>query len=680
MNLTSTNRLINEKSPYLLQHGHNPVDWYPWGEEAFEKAKIEDKPVFLSIGYSTCHWCHVMERESFEDEEVAEVLNKNFISIKVDREERPDIDSIYMNFCQAYTGSGGWPLTILMTPDKNPFFAGTYFPKWGKYNVPGIMDILRSISNLWREDKNKILESSNRILEQIERFQDNHREGELEEYIIEEAIKTLLDNFDNQYGGFGTYPKFPTAHYILFLLRYYYFKKDKKILDIVNKTLTSMYKGGIFDHIGFGFSRYSTDNKWLVPHFEKMLYDNALLSMAYTEAYEATKNPLFKDITEKILNYVKKSMTSDEGGFYSAEDADSEGVEGKFYLWTKEEIMDILGEEEGELYCKIYDITSKGNFENKNIANLINTDLKIVDNNKDKLEKMREKLFEYREKRIHPYKDDKILTSWNALMIIAFSKAGRSFKNDNYIEIAKKSANFIIENLMDERGTLYARIREGERGNEGFIDDYAFFLWALIELYEASFDIYYLEKSIEVADSMIDLFWHKENGGFYLYSKNSEKLLVRPKEIYDGATPSGNAVASLALNLLYYITGEDRYKYLVDKQFKFFATNIKSGPMYHLFSVMAYMYNVLPVKEITLAYREKDEDFYKFINEVNNRYIPFSIVTLNDKSNEIEKINKNIKDKIAIKDKTTVYICQNYACREPITDLEEFKSLLSTDS
>ncbi|AKC61792.1 thymidylate kinase [Clostridium sporogenes] len=672
-----TNRLIKEKSPYLLQHAHNPVDWYPWGEEAFEKAKIEDKPVFLSIGYSTCHWCHVMERESFEDEDVAEILNNNFISIKVDREERPDVDNIYMSFCQAYTGSGGWPLTILMTPDKKPFFAGTYFPKWGKYNIPGIMDILKSINKLWHEDKSKILESSNRILEQIERFQDNHGEDELEEYIIEEAAQTLIDNFDSKYGGFGTKPKFPTAHYILFLLRYYYFKKDEKVLDVINKTLTSMYKGGIFDHIGFGFSRYSTDNKWLVPHFEKMLYDNALLSMAYTEAYEATKNPLYKVVTEKILNYVKKSMTSEEGGFYSAEDADSEGVEGKFYLWTKKEIIDILGEEDGAFYCKLYDITSRGNFENKNIANLIQTDLKDVDNNKDKLERIREKLFEYREKRIHPHKDDKILTSWNALMIIAFCRAGRSFKNDNYIDIAKQSADFIIKNLMDENGTLYARIRDEERGNEGFIDDYAFFLWALIELYEASFDIYYLKKSIEVADSMIDLFWHKEKGGFYLYSKNSEKLIVRPKEIYDGAMPSGNAVASLALSLLYYITGEDKYKNLVDEQFKFFAANIKSGPMYHLFSVMAYMYNVSPVKEITLAYNEKDEAFYEFINEFNNRYIPFSIITLNDKSNEIEKINKNLKDKAPIKDKTTVYICQNYACREPITDLEKFKSVLS---
>ncbi len=674
-----TNRLIKEKSPYLLQHAHNPVDWYPWGEEAFEKAKIEDKPVFLSIGYSTCHWCHVMERESFEDEEVAEVLNNNFISIKVDREERPDIDNIYMSFCQVYTGSGGWPLTILMTPDKKPFFAGTYFPKWGKYNIPGIMDILKSINKLWCEDKNKILESSNRIIEQIERFQDNHGEEELEEYIIEEAVQTLLDNFDSKYGGFGREPKFPTAHYILFLLRYYYFKRDEKVLDVIDKTLTSMYKGGIFDHIGFGFSRYSTDNKWLVPHFEKMLYDNALLSIAYAEAYEATKNPLYKVITEKILNYVKKSMTSKEGGFYSAEDADSEGVEGKFYLWTKKEIIDILGEEEGEFYCKLYDITSKGNFENKNIANLIKTDLKDIYNNKDKLEKIREKLFDYREKRIHPHKDDKILTSWNALMIIAFCRAGRSFKNDNYIDIAKQSAGFIIKNLMDEKGTLYTRIREGQLGNEGFIDDYAFFLWALIELYEASFDIYYLEKSIEVADKMINLFWHKEKGGFYLYSNNSEKLIIRPKEIYDGAMPSGNAVASLALSLLYYITGEDKYKDIVDKQFKFFAANIKSGPMYHLFSVIAYMYNVLPIKEITIAYKNKDSEFYKFIDQINNRYMPFSIIILNGESDKIEKINKNIKYKTSIEDKTTVYVCENYSCREPITDLNKFKEILNAD-
>ncbi|ENK1243102.1 thioredoxin domain-containing protein [Clostridium botulinum] len=620
-----------------------------------------------------------MERESFEDEEVAKVLNENFISIKVDREERPDIDSIYMSFCQAYTGSGGWPLTIIMSPNKKPFFAGTYFPKWGKYNIPGIMDILRSINNLWIEDKNRVLESSDRILEQIERFEDNHREDELEEYIVEEAFQSLVNNFDSEYGGFGTYPKFPTAYYILFLLRYYYFKKDKKALEIINKTLISMYKGGIFDHIGFGFSRYSTDNKWLIPHFEKMLYDNGLLSMAYTEAYEATKNPLYKEITEKILIYVKDFMTSEEGGFYSAEDADSEGIEGKFYSWTKNEIIDILGEEEGEFYCKVYDITSKGNFENKNIPNVINTDLKEIKNNKDRLEKLRKKLFEHRERRIHPYKDDKILTSWNALMIIAFSKAGKSFKNDGYIEVAKKSADFIIENLMDEKGTLYARIREGEKGNEGFIDDYAFFSWALIELYKGSFDVYYLEKSIKIADKMIDLFWHKEKGGFYLYSKNSEELIVRPKEIYDGAMPSGNAVAALVLSLLYYITGEDKYKDLVDKQFKFFASNIKSGPMYHLFSIIAYMYNVLPIKEIIVAYKKKDEEFYKFIDEINNRYMPFSIVTLNDKSDKMEKINKNIKDKTPIENKTIVYICENYACREPITDLSEFKEILNVD-
>lgn len=677
MNITSTtNKLINEKSPYLLQHAHNPVDWYPWGEEAFKKAKREDKPIFLSIGYSTCHWCHVMERESFEDKEVAEILNDNFISIKVDREERPDIDNIYMSFCQAYTGSGGWPLTIIMTPDKKPFFAGTYFPKWSKYNMPGIIDILKSISNLWKKDKNKILESSNMILEQMKGFKNNYREDDLEEYVIDKAKDRLLDNFEYEYGGFGNSPKFPTAHYILFLLRYYDIKKDEKVLDVINKTLISMYKGGIFDHVGFGFSRYSTDIKWLVPHFEKMLYDNAILAMAYTEAYELTKNALYKNITEKILTYIETVMTSKEGGFYSAEDADSEGVEGKFYLWDKKEIIDILGKEDGELYCGTYDITSKGNFENKNIANLIETNLKYIDINKDKLEKMREKLFKYREKRIHPYKDDKILTSWNALMIIAFAKAGRSFRNNNYIDIGKKSAKYIIDNLMDRNGTIYARIREGERGNEGFIDDYAFFLWALIELYEASFDVYYLEKSIEVADKMINLFWDKGNGGFYLYSKNSEELIVRPKEIYDGAMPSGNAVASLALSLLYYITGNYKYKDLVDKQFKVFGANIKNEPMYHLFSVMAYMYNIIPVKEITLAYKEKDEEFYKFVDEIKNKYMPFSTVILNGKSDKIEKINKNIKEKTPIEDKITAYVCENYACMEPITDLEKFKSIL----
>ncbi|WP_251859991.1 thioredoxin domain-containing protein [Clostridium sp. Marseille-Q2269] len=678
MNITSTtNKLINEKSPYLLQHAHNPVDWYPWGEEAFKKAKREDKPVFLSIGYSTCHWCHVMERESFEDKEVAEILNDNFISIKVDREERPDIDNIYMSFCQAYTGSGGWPLTIIMTPDKNPFFAGTYFPKWSKYNMPGIIDVLKSISNLWKKDKNKILESSNMILEQMEGFKNNYREDDLEEHVIDKAKDRLLDNFEYEYGGFGNSPKFPTAHYILFLLRYYHIKKDEKVLDVINKTLISMYKGGIFDHVGFGFSRYSTDIKWLVPHFEKMLYDNAILAMAYTEAYELTKNTLYKNITENILTYIETVMTSKEGGFYSAEDADSEGVEGKFYLWDKKEIIDILGKEDGEMYCSTYGITSKGNFENKNIANLIETNLKCVHSNKDILEKMREKLFEYREKRIHPYKDDKILTSWNALMIIAFAKAGRSFRNNNYINIAKKSAKYIIDNLMDRNGTIYARIREGERGNEGFIDDYAFFLWALIELYETSFDVYYLEKSIEVADKMINLFWDKENGGFYLYSKNSEELIVRPKEIYDGAMPSGNAVASLALSLLYYITGNYKYKDLVDKQFKVFGANIKNEPMYHLFSVMAYMYNIIPVKEITIAYKEKDEEFYKFVDEIKNKYMPFSTLTLNGKSDKIEKINKNIKEKTPIEDKITAYVCENYACIEPITDLEKFKSILS---
>lgn len=618
-----------------------------------------------------------MERESFEDEEVASFLNENFISIKVDREERPDIDSIYMSFCQAYTGSGGWPLTIIMTPDKKPFFAGTYFPKHRRYNMPGFMEVLNSINKLWKEDKSKVLESSDRILKEIQSFEGYNNEYELDESIIYKALENLKKSFEKEYGGFSNAPKFPTPHYILFLLRYYYLNMDEKVLDMINKTLISMYKGGIFDHIGFGFSRYSTDKKWLVPHFEKMLYDNALLSIAYTEAYKITKNPLYKEVTEKILAYIKREMLSEEGGFYSAEDADSEGVEGKFYLWDEEEIIDVLGKEYGELYCRIYEINPKGNFEGKSIPNLIETHLSIVENNKEKLEEMREKLFQYRSKRIHPYKDDKILTSWNALMIIAFSKAARTFNNENYKDIAIKACNFIFKNLMDNEGTVYTRFRQGEKGNEGFIEDYAFLSLALIELYETTFNTYYLEKSIEITNKMIDLFWDYNKGGFYLYSKNSEKLIVRPKEIFDGAIPSGNSVATLNLILLYYITGNESYRDLVDKQFKTFGEIIKSSPMYHLFSIVAYMYNIFPLKEITLSYKKNKVELEKYINEINKEYRPFSIVILNDNSGELDKINPNIKFKESINDKITIYVCEDYSCKDPIVTLEELKKILN---
>lgn len=453
------NKLINENSPYLLQHAHNPVNWYPWCEEAFEKATKEDKPIFLSIGYSCCHWCHVMEKESFEDEEVAEILNKHYISIKVDREERPDIDSVYMKFCQAYSGSGGWPLSILMTPDKKPFFAATYIPKHSKYGLAGFVELLNSIKETWEFKREEVLNAGNRAQEALIRSEELDIKSINEDKFIDSVMRNLHNVADFTYGGFGDKPKFPSPHNLLFLLRYWKKDENEHLLKIIEKTLDSMYKGGIFDHLGFGFSRYSVDEKWLVPHFEKMLYDNALLSYTYCEAYEATKNPLYKRIVENIFTYILRDMTSHDGGFYSAEDADSEGVEGKFYVFSPDEVKSVLGEEDGERYCKLFDITEKGNFEGKNIPNLINTSLSEIDTPKiqKEINNLREKLYRFREKRVHPFKDDKILTSWNGLMIASLSYAGRVFDNKNYIKESEKAVTFILDNLSDEQGRLLAR-------------------------------------------------------------------------------------------------------------------------------------------------------------------------------------------------------------------------------
>ncbi|WP_454052878.1 thioredoxin domain-containing protein [Clostridium sp. Marseille-Q7071] len=665
------NRLINEKSPYLLQHAYNPVDWYPWGEEAFEKAKRENKPIFLSIGYSTCHWCHVMEGESFEDEEVAKVLNDNYVAIKVDREERPDIDSIYMNFCQAYTGSGGWPLNIVTTPDRKPFFAGTYFPKKSRFGIKGIIEILNSINQLWTEDNKRVLQSSENLLNYMRNHSSNIEEGNLSREVIDKAVDELKEHFEGQYGGFGKEPKFPTTHYILFLLRYYEKNKDEEVLRIIDKTLEGMYKGGIFDHVGFGFARYATDIRWLLPHFEKMLYDNALLAMAYAEAYKLTGKELYKKVADNIFTYVLRDMVSSEGGFYSAEDADSEGVEGKFYLWSLEEIENILNEEEFSLYTRLYDITSDGNFEGANIPNLIDTDLKELSPYREQLETIRKKLFNYRDERIHPHKDDKILTSWNGLMITSLALGGRLLDNKEYIEFSEKALNFILNNLIDEKGRLYTRYRDKHRAHKGIIDDYSFLIWAIIECYESTFKIEYLESAIELSNEMIELFWDEENGGFFLYGSDDEELIVRPKEIYDGAIPSGNGVASLALLKLYYITGKDKYIDIVDKNFKVFGGKIKENPMYYLFSVIAYMYREYSVREITIV-GDKKEEIDSILKEINNKYNPFTLVTLRGKES-----NMILDSKEMIDNKTTIYVCENYNCKTPITDINELKNILN---
>ncbi|MCD3363701.1 thioredoxin domain-containing protein, partial [Clostridium botulinum D/C] len=662
------NRLINEKSPYLLQHAHNPVDWYPWCEEAFLKAKQEDKPIFLSIGYSSCHWCHVMEKESFEDEEVAKILNDKYISIKVDREERPDVDNTYMTFCQAVTGSGGWPLTIIMTPEQKPFFAGTYFPKKSMYGRPGFIQILKQISDEWKSNKNNIINTSNELLNTMEEHISQDKSGEINENILQDAVIEMNYYYDNKYGGFGTAPKFPTPHKLMLLLIHYKVYNNKNALGMVENTLKCMYKGGIFDHIGFGFSRYSTDGKWLVPHFEKMLYDNALLAYVYTQAYQVTGKSFYKEIAEKIFTYILRDMTSPEGGFYSAEDADSEGVEGKFYVWTLDEIERILGEEAKE-FCNIYDITKNGNFEGSNIPNLIGKDLDDI----DKLESLRKKLFEVREKRIHPFKDDKILTAWNALMIVALAYAGRVFENQEYINRAKKAYNFIENNLIRKDGRLLARFRHGEAAYIAYLEDYSFLVWALIELYEATFESYYLNQALYFKDKMIKLFWDEESYGFFHSGKDGEKLILNLKDSYDMAIPSGNSVAAMNLIKLSKITGDNTLAEKAYKMIEGFGGNITESLQSHSIFLIAYMSYIRPSRQIIIAAEKEDEVFKDMIRETNKRFMPFTTTLLND--GDLEDVIPFIKNERKMDNKTTAYICENFSCNRPVDNIEDFIKL-----
>lgn len=676
----TANKLIDEKSPYLLQHAYNPVNWYPWGEEAFEKAKAEDKPIFLSIGYSTCHWCHVMERESFEDEEVAWLLNDKFISIKVDREERPDIDHIYMSFCQATTGSGGWPLSVFITADKKPFYVGTYFPKHTKYGRVGFVDLLGAINDKWQEERESIEDSAERLAYAINQMSESEDKQEVDVQIFDKAFHYFKRSFDPRYGGFGNAPKFPTPHNLLFLLRYHQMKNQEDALKMVEKTLTQIYKGGIFDHIGFGFSRYSTDKKWLIPHFEKMLYDNALLLMAYVETYQVTKNKIYKEIGEKVIHYIMRDMTAKEGGYYCAEDADSEGVEGKFYVWSKNEVIDILGEADGEFYSLHYDISREGNFEGENILNLIERNIEEIEKNKelkDRLRTLSDKLYEVREQRVHPYKDDKILTSWNGLMIAAMAMAGKVFDNVEYLDSAVKAVKFIEEQLFNDEGRLLSRYRDGDVKNLGFLEDYAFLIWAYNELYEATFEPNYLSKAIKLTQDTLYYFEDDKNGGFYLYGSDSEQLIARPKEIYDGALPSGNSVMAYNLVRLSKLTGREDFENKANRLFEHFGKKINEAPMGYTMMLCANIFMVNPTKEIVLAGDKNDSTLQEMLKKVNHRFLPFTVVLLNDEKSDIEQINSFAKDQVAIDGKTTAYVCENFACQQPVTDLESFIALLN---
>jgi len=664
------NRLINEKSPYLLQHAYNPVDWYPWGNEAFLKAKVEDKPIFLSIGYSTCHWCHVMERESFEDEEVVDFLNKNFVSIKVDREERPDVDSIYMNVCQALTGSGGWPLTIIMTHDQKPFFAGTYFPKDDRMGMQGLMTILKAVTNAWTNNRKLLLQSGDKITEYISRKIESGMES-ISENIFDEAFNSFEQYFDPVYGGFGHAPKFPTPHNLMFLLRYWKRTNNPAVLQMVEKTLDSMYKGGIYDHIGFGFCRYSTDNKWLVPHFEKMLYDNALLAITYLETYQATKKEKYGLIARDILSYVLRDMTSQEGGFYCAEDADSEGEEGKFYIWDLEEIYSVLGEEEGRAFASFYNITSKGNFKGKNIPNLINNNLPYE--NIRAFKASRDKLFIHREKRIRPLKDDKILTSWNGLMISAFAIAGRVLNDDKYTQTAINAANFIINNLIRDDGRLLSRYRDGEAKHLAYLEDYAFFIYGLLELYETTYKSDYLKRAVSLSDDLLELFWDENDGGLFIYGNDSEQLLTRPKEIYDGAIPSGNSVSVLNFLRLSRLTGKFEYEEKANQIFRTFSGSIKLQPFSHSFCLMALLFAFSRGQEIIIS-TDSRENAKPYIDIINEKFSPFSVslvyTTGDETMAEIAPFLESYKTEPG---ETKAYVCEKHSCKAPIADYETFK-------
>jgi len=691
---TRVNRLIREKSPYLLQHAHNPVDWYPWCDEAFEKARSDDKPIFLSIGYSTCHWCHVMEKESFEDTEVARLMNEAFVSIKVDREERPDIDGIYMTVCQMMTGGGGWPLSIIMTPDRKPFYAATYIPKESRFGRLGMVELIPRIKEMWEKRRNDVVGSAEKVASIVGRASDVASGEELGEEVLAAAFGQLAQSFDELHGGFGKAPKFPTPHNLFFLLRHWKRTGDEKCLQMVEKTLQSMRFGGIYDHVGFGFHRYSTDYRWLVPHFEKMLYDQAMLAMAYTEAYQVTGKSEYEETVRQIFSYVLRDMTDSQGGFYSAEDADSEGEEGKFYLWTEEEIRQVLPVEESDLIISTFSVEKNGNFaeeatgqtSGRNIFFLrkplseIAADLEIEHAElRDRIGFARQKLFAAREKRVRPHKDDKVLTDWNGLMIAALAKGAQVLDEPRYAEAAGRSAGFILTRLRDSNGRLYHRYRDGDAAVPAFLNDYAFLIWGLIELYEATFEVRYLRTALELNNDMLKIFWDEENGGFYFTAEGAEDLMFRKKEIYDGAVPSGNSVAMLNLLRLGRMTANAELEKRAAQIGRAFSGQILQAPIAYTQLMAALDFGVGPSYEVVVVGDERAEDTKAMLKAIRRRFVPNKVLLFRPADLELPEISglaEFTANQRTINSRATAYVCLEYQCKLPSTDVEETLRLL----
>ena len=674
----SENKLINETSPYLLQHAHNPVNWYPWGAEALGKAVSENKPIFLSVGYSSCHWCHVMEHESFENPEIAKIMNENYVSIKVDREERPDLDDIYQKVCQMATGQGGWPLSVFLTPDQKPFYVGTYFPILDNYGRPGFGSILMQLAQAWKEKPSDIKKASENFMNNLQAAEKISTPANLEKSILDEAAMNLFQIADTSYGGFGQAPKFPNAANLSFLLRYGKISKITKFNEFVLKTLNKMGKGGIFDQIGGGFHRYSTDARWLVPHFEKMLYDNALLPLVYAEAYQLTKDQFYLDVLNKTLGFVMRELTSSEGGFYSALDADSEGEEGKFYVWNKKQIVQIL-QKDADVFCLYYDVTDGGNFEGHTILNnsIAMSSMafhfgKPESEIKSIIDESSKKLLEERTNRVRPGLDDKIITSWNALMVSAFAKGYRVTDNPQYLECAQRCIAFIQNSLLKD-DNLLRTYKNGTAKLQAYLEDYAYLINALVDLFEVNPEPKYLALAERLANHLVEHFWDEKNSSFYFTADNHESLIIRPKNNYDLSMPSGNSVAAGSLLKLFHLTGQKRFLEISTKIMENFAIMAAENPFgfgYLLNTIYLYLQN--PTEITMLNPQNKEISEY-----ITKKFLPESILVSVQNPTQLDGLSKYpFFSGKEFEKETTVFVCRNFSCSLPLKTVKEIESLL----
>ncbi len=680
-----TNRLAQETSPYLLQHAHNPVNWFPWGEEAFAKAKAENKPVLLSVGYSACHWCHVMEHESFESEEIAALMNDLFVSIKVDREERPDVDEIYMNAVQMLTGRGGWPMTVFLTPDGKPFYGGTYFPPVDRHNLPGFPKILTAVARAYKERPQDVTKATGQILENLEKMthrQETSRPLRIE--ILANTAASLAQHVDHTHGGLGGAPKFPNAMVFALFLRQYHATGNDLYLQMTTHTLHKMAEGGVYDHLGGGFHRYAVDERWLVPHFEKMLYDNALLTRLYLETYQATQEPFFRQIAEEILAYVEREMLHPDGGFYSTQDADSEGQEGKFFIWSRAEVMQVLGDEIGEIFCRYYDVTDVGNFEHHNIlhptltlaqlAKLFRRDEEEVTR---LIAKAKEKIFTVREGRVKPGRDEKILTSWNGLMLSAFAEAYKVSGNPRYREIAHRTTEFLFTRLYQD-GRLLRSFKDGQAKFNAYLDDYAFFAAALIDLYEATFERFYLERAVEFTDALLARFWDEKEGGFFFTSSDHETLITRSKSAFDGSIPSGNSVAVFNLLRLSYLSDNQDYLAKAEQVLRLFYDAMEQNPFGFSNMLCALDFYLMRPKEVVLLGDKDAPATREMLARIHGMFLPNKTLTCCDPSDPAAAMPALLTGKTQTDGKLTVYVCHNFTCSLPVTEWGDLKELIET--